>query len=59
MIRFILNNKIIETHKPDGMILLDFIREEEGLIGTKEACREGECGACTVLLNSKPVNACL
>jgi len=50
MIRFILNNKIIETHKPDGMILLDFIREEEGLTGTKEACREGECGACTVLI---------
>ena len=39
--------------------LLDLIRDQLGLTGTKEGCGEGECGACTVLLNGRPVNACL
>ncbi|HPN29642.1 MAG TPA: FAD binding domain-containing protein [bacterium] len=50
MLKFIINNKIVETEKSAGMILLDFIRNEEKLTGTKEACREGECGACSVLI---------
>lgn len=52
MIRFILNNEHISTDKPEGMALLDYIRDEISLPGTKIGCREGDCGACTVLMGS-------
>lgn len=50
MIRFILNDKEVTTDLPKGMVLLDFIRYHRHLTGTKIGCREGDCGACTVLV---------
>ena len=50
MIRFILNEKEIATNLPPGMVLLDFIRYHQHLMGTKIGCREGDCGACTILV---------
>jgi xanthine dehydrogenase small subunit len=52
MIEFVLNNKHIKTQVHSGMTLLDFIRSHELLKGTKIGCREGDCGACTVLVGS-------
>nr|WP_321232097.1 FAD binding domain-containing protein [uncultured Psychroserpens sp.] len=52
MISFILNNKTIKTQEHSGMTLLDFVRYEQRLTGTKIGCREGDCGACTVLVGT-------
>lgn len=49
-IRFILNETEVDTTLPPGLVALDFIRQHRLLPGTREGCREGECGACTVLL---------
>ncbi|WP_372755408.1 FAD binding domain-containing protein [Labilibaculum sp.] len=52
MLQFILNNELIETAVNAGLTLLDFIREHKQLKGTKIGCREGDCGACTVLVGT-------
>ncbi|WP_430968825.1 FAD binding domain-containing protein [Spongiimicrobium sp. 2-473A-2-J] len=53
MIKFILNNELVQTKLNPGMTLLDFIREQKQLKGTKIGCREGDCGACTVLVGEE------
>jgi carbon-monoxide dehydrogenase small subunit len=58
-IKFNLNGEDLETEVQPNRRLLDFLREDMGLTGTKEGCGIGECGACTVLLNNKAVNSCL
>lgn len=50
---FILNQKAVSTDESPGLALLEFIRGVACLSGTKEACREGECGACAVLVGSR------
>lgn len=65
--RFVLNNASIEENVPADALLLDIIRRKRGLTGTKEACREGDCGACQILsgelvdnrIRYQAVNACL
>ena len=52
MITFILNNKTIKTPEHSGITLLDFVRYQQRLTGTKIGCREGDCGACTVLVGT-------
>jgi len=50
VVKFILNNRSVETSISSGTTLLDFIRYNQHLVGTKIGCREGDCGACTVLV---------
>lgn len=50
MTKFILNNQIVETDLPKGVTVLDFVRYHKNLKGTKIGCREGDCGACTILV---------
>ncbi|WP_179021956.1 FAD binding domain-containing protein [Winogradskyella forsetii] len=56
MINFILNNRTIKTPENSGMTLLDFVRYQQRLTGTKIGCREGDCGACTVLVGTLKAN---
>ena len=59
LMRFTINGEIYEEEIDVRRTLLEALRENFGLTGTKRACNEGECGVCTVLLDGKPVASCL
>ena len=59
MTTFSVNGHEVSVEALPMTRLLDVLREELRLTGTKEGCGEGECGACTVLIDGTPVNSCL
>ena len=56
---FYVNNRLVQLETDPDRRLLDILREDLSLTGTKEGCAEGECGACTVLLDGEAVHSCL
>ncbi len=56
---FTLNGSTVETAVHDDRRVIDLLREDLGLTGSKEGCGTGECGACTILVNGQPKLACL
>lgn len=58
-VQFTVNGMPVDAAVEPAQTLLDFLREGLGLTGTKEGCGTGDCGACTIILNGRPVNSCL
>ena len=58
-IQITINEKMYNIEIEPNMRLLDLLRDKLGLIGTKEGCGEGECGACTVIMDGESVNSCM
>lgn len=58
-ISFSLNNKVTEIEIRETDRVLDVLRDQLGLTGTKDGCEIGECGACTILVNGRAINSCL
>lgn len=59
LVHFTVNDEPVELYVDGHRTMLNVLRDELCLTGTKEGCGAGECGACTVIVNGKPVNACL
>jgi carbon-monoxide dehydrogenase small subunit len=59
LLEFTCNGAAVHLEADPAMRALDLIRDRLGLTGTKEGCGRGECGACTILLDGRPVSACL
>jgi len=59
LLKMVVNGKAVEVMVNPTWTLLKVLREELRLTGTKKGCEQGDCGACTVLLEGKAVNACL
>jgi carbon-monoxide dehydrogenase small subunit len=59
LLEFTCNGRPVRLQAEGSMRALDVIRDLLGFTGTKEGCGRGECGACTILLDGSPVNACL
>ena len=59
LLKMVVNGKAVEVTVNPTWTLLKVLREELRLTGTKKGCEQGDCGACTVLLEGKAVNACL
>ena len=58
-ITFTINGRTVESEIRPSALLVDLIREDLGLKGTKTGCRDGQCGACTVLVDGVAINSCL
>jgi carbon-monoxide dehydrogenase small subunit len=59
VISFLLNGEPVEAFVNPGMLLVDVLRDELQLTGTKIGCKAGDCGACTVIMNGLAVNSCI
>src|SRR6266699_5661592 len=59
ILELVLNGRRRVDAVPDNVLLLDYLREVVGLTGTKTGCDGGECGACTVLVDDRPILSCL
>ncbi|HEY4797539.1 MAG TPA: (2Fe-2S)-binding protein [Bacteroidia bacterium] len=59
VISFTINGKKIKREIRSSLLLIDLIRDELGLTGTKPGCLEGECGACSVLVDGAAINSCM
>lgn len=58
VVKLKVNGKMIEKDVSENLRLIDFLRDDLGLTGTKEGCSEGECGACTVIMDKQAVTSC-
>ncbi|MFX0014359.1 MAG: (2Fe-2S)-binding protein [Promethearchaeota archaeon] len=59
IIEIFVNGELYKEKTSPDQRLLDFLRDDLGLKGTKKGCDQGECGACTVIMNGKMINSCL